>query len=310
VVGLVVALPSTSRAQETAEQLYFEGLEAMKSGSFERACPAIAESYRLDPLPGALFTLAECEARRGRLASSWNRFGEFLDLVEGLDEEAKSFQAERVLAARTRQRELEKDLSWLRLRVRADVPADTILEHDGEIVERERWGERIAVERGEHRLVLRSPQGEVTHVIRVLPNREYEVDFDGARDASDGAPREADRASRDAAPEEPTSTSSAWWVGGWVGVGVGAAGLATAAGVGLSLLARKDTIDDHCEAGRCDETGFAEADDIAALDVVGTTAFILGAAAATVGVSLLLVDATLTVGTDGRSAFLAHETRW
>ena len=37
----------------------------MKAGNFESGCPALEESYRLDPLPGVLFTSAECHAQWG-----------------------------------------------------------------------------------------------------------------------------------------------------------------------------------------------------------------------------------------------------
>jgi hypothetical protein len=309
-IVLALALPATTHAQSRAEELYAEGLEAMKSGSFDSACPAIAESFRLDPLPGALFTLAECEARRGRIAASWNHFGEFLDLVADLDDEAKSYQSERVTAAGRRRHELKKDLAWVRLHVPSNVPAGTTLEHNGKLVERQRWGEPLPVDPGEHRWVLRSEHGDVTQVVSVAKGRDYEVRFEvmaptrpapvSAVENSQAAPQRVD---------EPSSAGPAW-IGGWVSLGIGAAGLATAAGVGFALIAKQDTIERHCTDGRCDEIGFAEADDVDTLDSVGTTAFVIGAVGAALGVTLLVVDVSLSVQTDGRSAFLSHEARW
>ena len=71
-----LALPNPAAAQDEspAETLFNQGLEAMEAGNYEKGCPAIAESQRLDPRPGTVFTLAECEAKRGRIASVNDKF--------------------------------------------------------------------------------------------------------------------------------------------------------------------------------------------------------------------------------------------
>ena len=58
---------------DAAKALFDRGVEQLEAGHFNRACPAIEKSYQLDPRPGTLFTLAECEAKRGRLATAVQR---------------------------------------------------------------------------------------------------------------------------------------------------------------------------------------------------------------------------------------------
>jgi hypothetical protein len=84
-----------AQAQPTPAEadVQFEwGLSEMKAGRFHNGCPAIAESYRLDPKPGALFTLAECEARWGRSASALTHYEAYLDLFAHMSAEKQDKQ--------------------------------------------------------------------------------------------------------------------------------------------------------------------------------------------------------------------------
>jgi hypothetical protein len=68
--SLLLAAPAAAGDKETAKGLFDRGIDQMEAGHYDKACPDIAESYRLDPQPGTLFTLAECEVKRGRLATA------------------------------------------------------------------------------------------------------------------------------------------------------------------------------------------------------------------------------------------------
>src|SRR5689334_1948856 len=59
------------RDPAAAEALFREGKQLMADGAFERACPKLAESYRLDPATGALLATALCYERANKLASAW-----------------------------------------------------------------------------------------------------------------------------------------------------------------------------------------------------------------------------------------------
>jgi hypothetical protein len=69
--------PHTSRA----DALYDEGTRLLDAGDFERACPMLAESHKVDPAPGALLAVARCHEKAGKLATAWSTYGEAATLA-------------------------------------------------------------------------------------------------------------------------------------------------------------------------------------------------------------------------------------
>jgi hypothetical protein len=65
-----LALHASAQPEASAEALFDRGLRDMQSGNYDKGCPALAESHRLDPRLGTLFTLAECEAQWGKTGSA------------------------------------------------------------------------------------------------------------------------------------------------------------------------------------------------------------------------------------------------
>src|SRR5262245_36397156 len=92
--GLALIVCRAALAQEAgaADALYERGLADMKDGRYETGCPALAESYRMEPKPGALFTLATCESRWGRLATAVAHYDEYLRLFARLSPQEQAKQ--------------------------------------------------------------------------------------------------------------------------------------------------------------------------------------------------------------------------
>src|SRR5580700_6837901 len=91
VVVIFLAAPARADDPAAAKVLFDRGLDEMKQGHYAAACTAISESFEKNPLPGALFTLAECEAKRGRVATAVKRYEAYLALFAQLprDKQAK-----------------------------------------------------------------------------------------------------------------------------------------------------------------------------------------------------------------------------
>ena len=70
--ALGLAVPRVARAQNpaAAEALFEQARAAMAAGSYELACARFRDSDRLDPAIGTRFNLADCEEKRGRVATA------------------------------------------------------------------------------------------------------------------------------------------------------------------------------------------------------------------------------------------------
>src|SRR4051812_25624340 len=77
-VGCVLLGSRAAFARDPAagEALYRAAKESAKRGDWEKACAQFAESQRLDPAPGTLVNLADCEEHRGLVTSAWTHFTE------------------------------------------------------------------------------------------------------------------------------------------------------------------------------------------------------------------------------------------
>src|SRR5687768_5276645 len=108
-VGVCTPASAQPRDPVAADALFREGREAMKAGDLLIACEKLKESQRLDPAPGTLLNLAECEEKRGRLAIAWEHARRALDTMAQSDE--------RVAMASARVAALELRLPRLTIRL-------------------------------------------------------------------------------------------------------------------------------------------------------------------------------------------------
>ncbi len=296
------AKPAQAQAAATADQLFQQGLVELKEGHLDRACPLFADSYRLDPLPGALFTLAECEARSGKLATAAVRFKAFLELAATLPEQERRRQAERIRAAEQRRIELEPRLPHLTVSL-AQGAADGAEVRDGDVtMPRSALGVALAVDPGVHVLTLRLPdggttqrevtlrEGEATSVMLELPSPAPEAK---PPETAPQAPPAAAPAPVAAAPltTPPQATrGSGRRTLTYAAFGIGTAGIVVGSVAGAILISRKGTVDEHCPDARCDDEGYDAASDIPTLDTVANVGFGVGALGLAVGLIMVLTD--------------------
>lgn len=161
VLSLVSAAPGEAWAQTSAAApaaaLFQRGLDDMLAGHYETACPAIAESQRLDPRPGTLFTLAECEAKSGKLASALAHYEDYLALVDRLPPRQRALQQERVRLSEAARGDLRPQVPRLLLRLSPGAPSGTSVKVDGLELGTAALGVPLPVDPGEHVVVTRAP---------------------------------------------------------------------------------------------------------------------------------------------------------
>ncbi len=161
---------------EQARTLFDQAVTDLDAGRLEQACPAIEQSFRLDPRPGTLFTLAECEAQRGRIATAVARYTEFLALYKNFTPKKRNEQKPRADTSTAQIAALAPHVPTLTLRLPAGAPADTLVKRDGQVVPSLSLGTALAVDPGEHAITTQVPGGPVvSHVVTLQKGEKKEL---------------------------------------------------------------------------------------------------------------------------------------
>lgn len=305
-LGVAIASPAGAQAVALAESHFNRGLAEMLAGRYDTGCPALAESHRLDPRAGRLFTLAECEAKWGRIAAAVAHYNDYLALYSRLPVAEQAQQAERSRIAREQRDALAPLVPQLTLSLPPDAPPGTIVQRDGITLQRPSLGVALPVDPGEHLVTTQAPSGPVTEIrFTIEPSESKTIELEVKPPPPPAAPRSADSAApptASPATTAPLPTSEAAQGldedrgGGrralvYVAGGLGLAGLIAGGVTGGLALDASSVASDNCDdvqpgVARCNETGKDAGDRAKTLGLVSTIG--LGAGAALVGVATLL----------------------
>lgn len=275
-VFVALVAPATS-AEEPYRVLFDQGLADMQAGRYESGCRALAESYRLDPRPGTLFTLAECEAKRGKIASAVARYSDYLALHDKLPPDKRAKQLDRDKIAQKQRAALAPLIPELTLRLPEGAPPGVVVKQDDLVVEPSALDKPMALDPGEHVIVTRAPDGsETTLRVTLVAGEHRTVTLEVKR-----AP---------GAAEVPARRYVAYASGG-----IGVAGVGVGAVAGILMFTRKGTIEDNCrDSGPkvkvCNAAGAAAGESAKTLGAVSTVGLSVGVAALGVGLALLLTE--------------------
>ena len=194
----LVAWPARAAAQPrdpaAAEAVFERARQAMERGETKRACDLFAESNRLDPAPGALFNLANCFEKLGKLASAWEAFRSVSESLPG-DDERRAIAAERTRALAPR-------VPHLTIHVDADAPAGTRVVRDGIAVGAATLGLPLPVDPGQHVVIVKAlghRDGRVEVTLREGDAKDIDAAPGDALES--GAPAPAPATARSEAPE-------------------------------------------------------------------------------------------------------------
>ena len=281
-IGLCL-FESAARAEPVADadRLFERGVQGMDAGDFDAACPALADSYRLDPVPGTLFTLAECERLRHRSATALGHYEAFLARVKSLGP-----------VERRKQRDREKVAFQQRDAMAAVAPRVVLKLAPGAAIDPDRGrvtldsrevplaslGVSMRLDPGSHTLLVTTPDGSLRRKISVVERDEKVIDLE--LPAPPPSPTEA-------GPRVPPPASGAP-IGAYLAGGLGAAGLVVGAVGGILALSKKSEVDAGCDASkRCTPAGKQAADALKTDATLSNIGFAVGAAG--IGVTLILL---------------------
>lgn len=300
VIAFSASLASGDSAE--VEALYKRGLDDMLAGRYETGCPALAESHRLDPRPGRLFTLAECEAKRGRIATAVTLYGDYLALFERLPEPQQLKQHGREKIAAAQRAELGPQVPELTLVLPPGAPAATVVQRDGKKLKAAALGVPTPIDPGEHVITTQAPGGarkEARIRIERGEKKTVTLEIDAASQVSQPAPGarlgEAPASAAAVTAEEPAAEGgSGRKVAAFVIGGVGVAGLALGGVMGGLALSKAGVAEERCtdadggSTALCDAEGKDAGDTAKTLGLVSTIGFGLGAAGVVTAAVLLL----------------------
>jgi hypothetical protein len=244
-LGTLSPRPANAQNPAAAEALFEQARAAMAAGSFDIACARFRDSDKLDPAVGTRFNLADCEERRGRVATAWSLFrGVLSELAE--DDDRRPIAQQRVRA-------LEPRLPYLTMQRAPTTPAGVHVRIDGVELSEGSFGVALPMDPGAHDLILLPPAGgegeRSTFALREGERRELPILL-GA-----GAPP-ADSTEPLTSSEPFASASSRQkWV--YIAGGVGVTGVLFGSVTGIVALNKKSTADANCSDDRhvCNQAG-------------------------------------------------------
>lgn len=273
--GDSVAVATAQQHDEVAQGLFDRGREAMRDADYERACQLFRDSDQLEPAVGAKLNLADCEERRGRLATAWQLFRRVVSSLPAGDD--------RVTIARNRAAALEARVSKLTVTLAAAAPAATTIGVDGVPLPAIKIGVPLVLDPGEHEIVAFA-------LGRLARSRRIRLE-QGENRSLELAPGGADTTRSTAVGSNETSSGAEKRTLGFVAGGVGAASLGLAAITGAMVLGKKSTVDDHCDAQRrCDSSGASAAQDGRTLQTLTNIGLVLGVLGLGAGAYLILAS--------------------
>ncbi len=268
-VLMTLAVCSFAAAQqgtgERADLLFREGRDAMRGRDYVTACHKFAESQQLDPAPGTLLNLSECEEALGRLAAAWQHIQQTIQQLPANDN--------RLPLARERAAALDRRVPRITVNLAPEAPAGTQLTLDGQPVA---VGMPTAVDPGSHTITAEAPGYPRKATTVVVNERESPVVQVAPEPPSSGGTL--------ATPSSGSSTRT--W--GYVIGGVGIAGLGLATATGIVMSGKKSTVDAHCHADKvCDSVGYDAAQSGQRLQPFYLTGWIVGGVGIVAGTYLI-----------------------
>jgi hypothetical protein len=283
----------------TAGALFDKGVADMQAGRFDAACPALEESQQLDPHPGTLFTVAECQAKWGKLATAVAHYQDYIGVVSRLPADQQARHHARVETANAQVAKLKPSVPLLTLVLPANAPEGTAVSRDGVRLQGAALGVALPVNPGEHVIVTRAPGGQdFTTSVSLASGQSKQLDLT-VKPAPVGPPVAAPAASAAPTPapiepvvpnpnrmgEHPHSNTPAYIIGG-----VGVAGVVVGSVAGFMVLGKKSTVSAQCTDHVCDAAGVDAANSGKTLGLVSDIAFGVGIAGLATSAILLLTQ--------------------
>jgi hypothetical protein len=296
------AEPSDPTAARAQLQI---GYDLKEKGKCADAMPHFVESVRLDPQPKGFLNLADCEEKLGRLSAALSHF------LQARDVATAPATAGLKRLAEQRIRALEARLPKLVVKLGKDAPSDATVLRDGVELGPISLNVPLPTDPGKHTVVVRSANAEKKYELTLAEGetKELEVSPAGGTATAPSAPNMTSTSQPSSAPpSDPTRAratsgqasgeersdgagSNPQRTMGFVGVGLGVAGLAVGTVFALRLAQKNEESDSLCrQPCSAEEQGryYDAVDDARSARTLSMVGFGTGAVLGAIGGVLLL----------------------
>jgi hypothetical protein len=264
-----------------ARELGREGIELYRQGKYAEALDRLTRAHELVGLTTTGLWRARCLVKLSR----WVEADAALVAVSemALPEGAKPVHVEAKKSALREHQELAPRIPRLTLEPADDIPADTEVLLDGRVLSRAEMRSEHLLDPGRHVLEARGSgksakkelllgEGEIVHI----PLRLVDGD-QGATPVFD----------------DDDGGAAALAVGGWIGVGLGAAGLLVGTITGSLAIRDMGRLDELCPERNCPPSHHGDVDAFDGLRTASTASFIAGGVVAAVGLGLIIASSAI-----------------
>ncbi len=318
VAGFLVsltALAGNSSVVSSARELAKQGLQAYDAGRYEEAAEKLGKAYEVVHVPTLAVNQARALVKLGKLVAASELYLE----AQRIPKE-KSWQSSQTEAQRDAEKEradLLPRIPRLTIVIHGAQPTEVEVILDGNAVpaallDAEQLGdpgthtvrgtrgaeavtESISVKEGQHATVtLRFAQksAAVPPFVSTVPNQQ-----NNAQPLKPGAPAPSNASRMGNAAPQPAATSSKGSTQktvGWIGIGMGGAGLIVGGITGLMAISKRNSLNDShlCSSDlkHCAPEASGRVDSYDGLRTVSTIGFYAGGVLAVTGVTLLLTS--------------------
>lgn len=292
--ALLLAAPSArarvdDATRDAARELAHRAEAASRSGDYRRAADLYRRAYALVPAPTLSIREARALAQIGKLVEAAEAY--VRTIRTPLQPSSPAVFDQAVAQAKSELAALRPRIPQLKISVQGVPARRVVVELDGRVVPRALVGVAAPVDPGAHELTAKGPRGGHTEARVVLePAESRSVVLTLRPVTTSAAGNAAVTAGTPATGEPAPARGRAQRTWGFIGLGVGAAGLGVGLVTGLMATSRHSSAQRECPGNRCvaGSTGQNDVNAFRTLRTISTIGYIAGAVGVAAGVTLLL----------------------
>jgi hypothetical protein len=282
------AQPVDSDTKLAARELGEQAIELYKEGKFDAALERFDRASKLVDVPSLNLYAARCLEKLGRWVEASERYLR-VTRMPAVTGELEDQALARTTAGEERAALLPR-IPKLEIAIEGVDAASVSVQLDGKSVPAALLGVERPVDPGEHSVVgtLGTQRVERSVKLSEATRERVSLAFSAVPDAKPAAEPILSPKPTNTNPEKDQATSSATQrTLGWIGIGVGSAGLVFGGIVGFMAMGKKSDLDDACLDRKCAPDQHSEVDSYDRQRLLSSVGFGIGLVGMAAGITLL-----------------------